>query len=132
MNNTYCSSKYLGRIKTPIIRSNVTNIRVGMSKFRFYTGHRFDKSQIYTNYDANMLETAEHVLLEYKFFDSVRNIFNHKMQNKLALYGLCSNREKLKIILNVHDATNIICSYINQIVVDHAKTLSSTMTDLKI
>ena len=129
LNNTYCSSKYLGRIKTPIIRSNVTKIRVGMSKFRFYTGHRFDKSQICTNYDANMLETAEHVLLEYKFFDSVRNIFNHKMQNKLALYGLCSNREKLKIILNVLDATNIICSYINQIVVDHAKTLSSTMTD---
>ena len=77
-----------------------------------------------------MLETAEHVLLECKFFDSVRNIFNIKMQTKLALYGLCSNREKLKIILNVHDAaTYIICSYINQIVVDHAKTLSNTMID---
>ena len=77
-----------------------------------------------------IVEHVEHVLLECKFFDSVRNIFNHKMQNKLALYGLCSNREKLKIILNIHDgATNIICSYINQIVVDHAKTLSSTMTD---
>ena len=77
-----------------------------------------------------MLETAEHVLLECKFFDSVRNVFNHRMQTKLALYGLCSNKEKLKIILNVQDdATNIICSYINQIVVDHAKTLSNTMTD---
>ena len=51
------------------------------------------------------------------------------MQNRLALYGLCSNRDKIKIILNLHDgATNIICSCINQIVVDHAKTLSSTMT----
>ena len=99
MNNTYCSSKYLDRIKNPIIRSNITKIRVGMSNFRFYTGHRFDKSQICTNCDANMLETAEHVLLECKFFDSVRNIFNHKMQNKLPLYGLCSNREKLKIII---------------------------------
>ena len=67
LNNTYCSSKYLDRIKNPIIRSNITKIRVGMSKFRFYTGHRFDKSQICTNCDPNMLETAEHVLLECKF-----------------------------------------------------------------
>ena len=96
MNNTYCSSKYLSRIKNPIIRYNVTKIREGTSKFRFYTGHRFDKSQICTNCDANMLKKAKHVLLECKFFDSVRNkffdsvrnVFNHKMQTKLALYGL--------------------------------------------
>ena len=92
LNNTYCSGKYLDRIKNPIIRSNVTKIRVGMSKFRFYTGHRFDKSQTCTNCDANMLETAEHVLLECKFFDSVRNIFNHKMQNKL--YMVCAATER--------------------------------------
>ena len=63
-----------------------------MSKFRFYTGHRFEKSKKCTNCDANKLETAELVLLERNFFNSVRNVVNHKMQNKLALYGLYSNR----------------------------------------
>ena len=42
---------------------------VAMSKFRFYTDHRFCKSQICTNCDANMLETAEQILLEYKCTD---------------------------------------------------------------
>ena len=46
------------------------------------------------------------------------------MQNRLALYGLglCSSREKLKI-LNVHDVATNTSSYINQILVDDAKTL---------
>ena len=79
------------------------------------------------------MKCCDHIVMcgEVFLFDDVY-IFNGGMQNKLALYmyGLCSNREKLKIILNVHGvATYIICSYINQIVLDHAKQFSKIMTD---
>ena len=43
--------------------------------------------------------------------------FNDKKQKNLALYSLCSKREKPRIILKAHEV-----AILNQIVVDQAET----------
>ena len=96
---------------------------VSQSKFKFYTGKRFNKSQLCSNCDTEPMESLEHVLFECNHFSMLRKIFSDNMKNKLG-YLKCSNREKLKIILNVdNDVCNIICSHISNIVSEYEKTL---------
>ena len=47
----------------------------------------------YTNCAANYGGSSR-TLSAKVFFESERDVFNLKMKNKLALYGVCSNREK--------------------------------------
>ena len=66
------------------------------------------------------------ITLLWNFFDNVRNVFNDKMQNELALYGLCSKGEKLKIRLHVlHVATYVILTRCGE----SCKTLSIIIID---
>ena len=123
LKSDYSISPYLNVIKNPIVRSNFTKMRIGMSKFKFYTGKRFNKTQLCSNCDTESMESLEHVLFECNHFSTLRKIFNDNMKNKPG-YLKCSNRGKLKIILNVdNDVCNIICSHISNIVSEYEKTL---------
>ena len=131
LKSDYSISPYLNVIKNPIVRSNFTKMRIGMSKFKFYTSKRFSKTQLCSNCDTESIESLEqhvfhissNVLFECNHFSMLRKIFNDNMKNKLG-YLKCSNREKLKIILNVdNDVCNIICSHISNIMSEYEKTL---------
>ena len=67
-------------------------MRTGMSKFKFYSGKRFNKSQLCSNCDTESMESLEHVLFECNLFSMLRKIFNDNMKNKLGYLNAATEK----------------------------------------
>ena len=111
-------SQYLDKIKSPDIRAIFTRLRIDMNnlnscRFRFRKVMSPDCPNC-----SQQVETVEHLLLQCKTFDNLRDTFTRKMAFKYPRFVQMSNDHKLKAILNLdcpQENINICCNYVKQI-----------------
>ena len=111
-------SHYLDKIKSPDIRAIFTRLRIDMNnlnscRFRFRKVMSPDCPNC-----SQQVETVEHLLLQCKTFDNLRDTFIRKMVVKYPRFVQMSNDHKLKVILNLdcpQENINICCNYVKDI-----------------